>query len=34
VGTGDIDILALHLALDELAGLDPRQAQIVELRGD
>jgi RNA polymerase sigma factor (TIGR02999 family) len=32
VGTGDIDILALHLALDELAGLDPRQAQIVELR--
>lgn len=29
---GDIDVLALHLALDELAALDPRQAQIVELR--
>ena len=31
-GGGDIDVLALHLALDELAALDPRQAQIVELR--
>ena len=31
-GGADVDVLALHLALDELAGLDPRQAQIVELR--
>lgn len=31
-GGGDIDVLALHLALDELAALDPRQAQVVELR--
>lgn len=31
-GGPDVDILALHLALDELAALDPRQAQIVELR--
>ena len=31
-GGGDVDVLALHLALDELARLDPRQAQIVELR--
>jgi RNA polymerase sigma factor (TIGR02999 family) len=29
---GDIDVLALHLALEELAALDARQAQIVELR--
>ena len=29
---GDIDILALHLALEDLAKLDPRQAGIVELR--
>lgn len=28
----DIDILALHAALDALAALDPRQAEIVELR--
>jgi RNA polymerase sigma factor (TIGR02999 family) len=28
----DIDVLALHDALDELATLDPRQAEIVELR--
>ena len=28
----DIDVLALHEALDELALLDPRQAEIVELR--
>jgi RNA polymerase sigma factor (TIGR02999 family) len=27
-----VDLLALHQALDELAQLDPRQAQIVELR--
>jgi RNA polymerase sigma factor (TIGR02999 family) len=27
-----VDVLALHQALDELAQLDPRQAQIVELR--
>src|SRR6266545_875023 len=31
-GGTDVDILALHFALDELAALDPRQAQIVELR--
>jgi RNA polymerase sigma factor (TIGR02999 family) len=31
-GGPDVDILALHLALDDLAALDPRQAQIVELR--
>jgi len=31
-GGGNIDVLALHLALDELAALDPRQAQVVELR--
>ena len=31
-GGADVDVLALHLALDELARLDPRQAQIVELR--
>jgi RNA polymerase sigma factor (TIGR02999 family) len=31
-GGGDLDVLALHLALDELAALDPRQARIVELR--
>src|SRR5689334_19044068 len=30
-GTGDIDILALHLALEDLAKLDARQAGIVEL---
>jgi len=28
----DIDVLALHEALNELAVLDPRQAEIVELR--
>jgi RNA polymerase sigma factor (TIGR02999 family) len=28
----DIDVLALHEALDDLATLDPRQAEIVELR--
>jgi RNA polymerase sigma-70 factor (ECF subfamily) len=28
----DLDVLALHGALNELAGLDPRQAEIVELR--
>ena len=28
----DIDVLALHEALDEMAVLDPRQAEIVELR--
>ena len=28
----DIDVLALHEALDDLAALDPRQADIVELR--
>ena len=31
-GGGDIDVLALHLALEDLAKLDPRQAGIVELR--
>jgi RNA polymerase sigma factor (TIGR02999 family) len=31
-GGRDVDVLALHLALDELATLDPRQAQVVELR--
>jgi len=31
-GAGDIDVLALHLALEDLAKLDPRQASIVELR--
>jgi len=28
----DFDVLALHRALEELAALDPRQAQIIELR--
>lgn len=28
----DLDVLALHDALDELAVLDPRQAEIVEMR--
>src|ERR1700680_1125707 len=28
----DLDVLALHEALTEMAGLDPRQAEIVELR--
>jgi serine/threonine protein kinase len=28
----DLDVLALHEALDEMAGLDPRQAEIVERR--
>jgi RNA polymerase sigma factor (TIGR02999 family) len=28
----DLDVLSLHEALDELASLDPRQAEIVELR--
>jgi RNA polymerase sigma factor (TIGR02999 family) len=31
-GAQDLDVLALHLALEELAALDPRQAEIVELR--
>src|SRR2546423_4545614 len=31
-GGQDIDVLALHEALDELAALDPRQAEMVELR--
>jgi RNA polymerase sigma-70 factor, ECF subfamily len=31
-GDQDLDVLALHSALDEMAGLDPRQAEIVELR--
>jgi RNA polymerase sigma factor (TIGR02999 family) len=31
-GGRDVDVLALHVALDELAALDARQAQIVELR--
>ncbi|HEX6464312.1 MAG TPA: ECF-type sigma factor [Vicinamibacterales bacterium] len=31
-GGGDIDVLALHLALEQLATLDARQASIVELR--
>jgi RNA polymerase sigma factor (TIGR02999 family) len=31
-GGQDIDVLALHEALDDLAALDPRQAEIVELR--
>jgi RNA polymerase sigma factor (TIGR02999 family) len=29
---GDVDVLALHEALEQLAALDPRQAEIVELR--
>ena len=32
VGGVDVDVLALHEALEELARLDPRQAQVVELR--
>jgi len=28
----DVDVLALHEALEDLAALDPRQAEIVELR--
>jgi len=31
-GGQDIDVLNLHQALDELAALDPRQADVVELR--
>jgi RNA polymerase sigma factor (TIGR02999 family) len=31
-GGKDIDVLALHEALDDLAAIDPRQAEIVELR--
>jgi DNA-directed RNA polymerase specialized sigma24 family protein len=31
-GAQDIEGLALHEALNDLAALDPRQAQIVELR--
>src|SRR5947208_274084 len=27
-----VDVLALHTALDDLAALDPRQAEIVEMR--
>ena len=32
MGTPEVDLLGLHDALDELAGLDPRKAQIVELK--
>lgn len=32
VGGQDLDVLALHEALNDLATLDPRQAEIVELR--
>jgi RNA polymerase sigma factor (TIGR02999 family) len=31
-GRGDLDVLALHIALEALEALDARQAQIVELR--
>jgi RNA polymerase sigma-70 factor (ECF subfamily) len=31
-GGQDLDVVALHEALDDLAALDPRQAEIVELR--
>ena len=31
-GGQDIDVLNLHQALDDLAALDPRQADVVELR--
>ena len=31
-GGQDLDVLALHEALNDLAALDPRQAEIVELR--
>jgi RNA polymerase sigma factor (TIGR02999 family) len=31
-GGGDVDVLALHIALEALEKLDPRQARIVELR--
>jgi RNA polymerase sigma-70 factor, ECF subfamily len=31
-GGQDVDVLSLHQALSDLAGLDPRQAEIVELR--
>jgi RNA polymerase sigma factor (TIGR02999 family) len=31
-GGRDIDVLALHIALDEFEKLDPRQAKIIELR--
>jgi len=31
-GGRDLDVLALHLALEEFATVDPRQAQIIELR--
>jgi RNA polymerase sigma factor (TIGR02999 family) len=31
-GAVDVDVLALHEALDGLAAIDPRQAEIVELR--
>jgi RNA polymerase sigma factor (TIGR02999 family) len=31
-GGGDIDVLSLHLALEDLAKEDPRQAEIIELR--
>jgi RNA polymerase sigma factor (TIGR02999 family) len=31
-GTQDVDVLSLHEALTDLAALDPRQAQIVEMR--
>lgn len=30
--TPDVDILAVHVALERLAGFDPEQARIVELR--
>jgi RNA polymerase sigma-70 factor, ECF subfamily len=32
VNAGDVDVLALHEALDALAALDARQAQIVEMK--
>ena len=31
-GDGDLDVLALHDALERLARLDPEQARLVELR--
>jgi RNA polymerase sigma factor (sigma-70 family) len=31
-GGADLDVVALHLALEELATFDARKAQIIELR--
>jgi RNA polymerase sigma factor (TIGR02999 family) len=31
-GSANLDVLMLHDALDDLAALDPRQSEIVELR--